>query len=91
MALPDFSKWSEDYLPSSHLSVSASQTHQQIIQEHMDTMHSDINSFSHKHDHVRTETSNLRENIGHIDTNLEHMRNMISITKAIQKHAATMT
>ena len=68
----------------SPMTVDPSLVRHQMMQEHMDTMHSDIASLGHKHDHTMTRIGELNENIGAlqnniggIDSNVNALKNLL--------------
>ena len=83
------------YAPtSSQLSISPTITRYQIMQEHMDTMHSDIASLGHKHDFAMNEISNMKTtldtNLGNMDTNITSLRDLlINVTNIIKPTVQT--
>ena len=62
---------------SSSISMTPSQSRYKLMQEHMDTMHSDIASLGHKHDFAMTRMGVLNDNIGCIDNNITSMKSLI--------------
>ena len=63
-----------------------SQSRFKQMQEHTDTMHSDIASLGHKHDFTMTRVDELNDNIGCLDNNINTMKNLIiTMADKIQK------
>ena len=91
-----YTSTSNTFNQPSPMTVDPSLIRYQMMQEHMDTMHSDIASLGHKHDHAMTAMGEMNDNIdiltnniGGIDSNVAALKDLIlSMGKKMQPPVA---